>query len=116
MVHRAMHYFFFFFLLLNIEAIPTSNHKVNKLLLADIKILRFFHMKNVSFFSFKNCYMSCVVRKPAFCICENKDADQLRGNYEACQRLCFHNIDNISPLLPIKTSSHLVWLYSLVCA
>ena len=21
-----------------------------------------------------------VVRKPAFCICENKDADQLRGN------------------------------------
>ena len=24
--------------------------------------------------------MSRVVRKPAFCICENKDADQLRGN------------------------------------
>ena len=24
-------------------------------------------------------YMSRVVRKPAFCICENKDADQLRG-------------------------------------
>ena len=21
------------------------------------------------------------MRKPAFCICENKDADQLRGNY-----------------------------------
>ena len=27
--------------------------------------------------------MSLVVRKPAFCICENKDADQLRGNREA---------------------------------
>ena len=27
--------------------------------------------------------------KPAFCICENKDADQLRENREADQRLCF---------------------------
>ena len=33
--------------------------------------------------------MSCVVRKLAFCICENKDADQLRGNRKADQRLCF---------------------------
>ena len=33
--------------------------------------------------------MSRVVRKPAFCMCENKDADQLRGNREADQRLCF---------------------------
>ena len=32
---------------------------------------------------------SLVVRNPAFCICENKDADQLRGNREADQRLCF---------------------------
>ena len=32
--------------------------------------------------------MSRVVRKPAFCKCENKDADQLRGNREADQRLC----------------------------
>ena len=29
------------------------------------------------------------MRKPGFCICENKDADQLRGNREADQRLCF---------------------------
>ena len=29
------------------------------------------------------------MRKPAFCICENKDADQLRGNRVADQRLCF---------------------------
>ena len=29
------------------------------------------------------------MRKPAFCICENKDADQLRGNRETDQRLCF---------------------------
>ena len=29
------------------------------------------------------------MRKPAFCICENKDADQLPSNLEADQRLCF---------------------------
>ena len=33
--------------------------------------------------------MSFVMRKPAFCICKNKDADQLRGYREADQRLCF---------------------------
>ena len=35
------------------------------------------------------------MRKPAFCICENKDADQLRGNREADQRLCFRYRDSI---------------------
>ena len=40
------------------------------------------------------------MRKPAFCICENKDADQLRGgNREADQRLCFRYTDNTIPLL-----------------
>ena len=37
--------------------------------------------------------------KPAFCICENKDADQLCGNREADQRLCFRYIDSTIPLL-----------------
>ena len=31
--------------------------------------------------------MSRDVRKPNFCTCENKDADQLRGDREADQRL-----------------------------
>ena len=44
--------------------------------------------------------MSHVVKKPAFCICENKDADQLRSNREADQRLCFHYLDSTIPLLP----------------
>ena len=43
--------------------------------------------------------LSLVMRKPAFCICENKDADQLRGNREADQRLCFHYMDSTIPLL-----------------
>ena len=43
--------------------------------------------------------MSRVMRKPTFYICENKDADQLRGNREADQRLCFRYIDSTIPLL-----------------
>ena len=37
--------------------------------------------------------------KPTICICENKDADQLRGNREADQRLCFRYKDSRIPLL-----------------
>ena len=42
---------------------------------------------------------SPLMRKPAFCICENKDADQLRGNREADQRLYFRYRDSKIPLL-----------------
>ena len=52
-------------------------------------------------------YLSRVVRKPAFSICENKDADQLRGNREADQRLCFRYIDSTIPLLPTYEISSL---------
>ena len=59
------------------------------------------------------------MRKPTICICENKDADQIRSNHEADQRLRFRYIDSTIPLLPkyeiISPSSHLVWLYSLDC-
>ena len=44
-------------------------------------------------------HMSRVMKKPTFWICENKDADQLRGNREADQRLCFRYIDSTIPLL-----------------
>ena len=43
--------------------------------------------------------MSRIMRKTAFCICENKDADQLRGNREADKRLCFRYIDSTILLL-----------------
>ena len=43
--------------------------------------------------------MSLAVRKPAFCICENKDADQLRGDREADQRDCFRYTESTIPLL-----------------
>ena len=45
--------------------------------------------------------MSLVVRKPALCIGENKEADQLRGNCAADQRLFFFRYtDSKIPLLP----------------
>ena len=47
------------------------------------------------------------MRKPDFCICENKDADQLRGNREADQRLCFRYTDSTTPLLPKSEISSL---------
>ena len=51
--------------------------------------------------------MSRVMRKPAFCICENKD-----------QRLCFRSqiVQSLYFLNPrFHASSHLLWLYSPVC-
>ena len=51
-------------------------------------------------------YMSRHMGKPTICIGENKDADQLRGNREADQRLCFRYSDStIPPLLNSKISS-----------
>ena len=58
------------------------------------------------------------MRKPAFCRCENKDGDQLRGNREADQRLYFHYTDSTTLFFrytQFQVSSHPVWLYSLVC-
>ena len=48
---------------------------------------------------------SRIVRKPDFCLGENKGADQLRGNREADQRLCFRYTDSIFRLLLISEIS-----------
>ena len=58
------------------------------------------------------------MRNPTFSISKNKDADQLRGDREADQRLCFRYIDvkSLYFLNPkFQASSHLPLLYSLVC-
>ena len=54
------------------------------------------------------------MRKHAFCIQENKVADQLSSFRAADQRLCFHYVDSTSPL-NFQASSHLLLLYSQVC-
>ena len=62
--------------------------------------------------------MSRDVRKPDFCICENKDADQLRGNREADHVFVFaiRIVQSLYYLNPkFQFSSHLLWLYSPVC-
>ena len=51
------------------------------------------------FSSISDGKMSLVLRKLAFCICKNKDADQLRSNRKADQRLCFRYSDSMIPLL-----------------
>ena len=38
------------------------------------------------------------MRKIKFCICDDKDADQLHGNREADQCLCFRYTDSAIPL------------------
>ena len=43
--------------------------------------------------------LSRLMGKRTICIGENKDADQLRGNREADQRLCFRYSDSTIPLL-----------------
>ena len=53
--------------------------------------------------------LSCVVRKSAFCICENKD-----GNREADQSLCFRYTDSTISLL-LKSEISSLYLYSPVC-
>ena len=45
----------------------------------------------VDVISIYHAYLSRVMRNPTFCICEIKDADQLRG--------CFRYIDSTIPLL-----------------
>ena len=44
-------------------------------------------------------HMSRIMRKPTICIGKNKDADQLRGNREADQRLCFRYSESTIPVL-----------------
>ena len=80
--------------------IPTGSRTLKQLLVCIDKIIytrfakKLVHGFLVGFFLHKEvnrtdvsnaidsrfAHMTFVVRKPAFCICENKDADKLRGN------------------------------------
>ena len=56
--------------------------------------------------------------KQTICIGKNKDADQLLGNREADQRLCFRYSDSTIPLLlksEFQASSSFLCLYRPVC-
>ena len=69
---------------------------------SDQCLYRLLAMKNsalIEFALWTKRHMSLVMRKPAFCICENKDADQ---------RLCFHYIDSTIPHLSKSEISSLL--------
>ena len=58
------------------------------------------------------------MRKPAFCICENKDADQLPVTAKLISAFVFatrivHSLFFLNP--KFQASSHLLWLYNPVC-
>ena len=46
------------------------------------------------------------MRKPEFCICDNKGADQLRGDHSAEQRLRFRYIDVVRTI-PLLSKSEI---------
>ena len=52
-------------------------------------------------------HMSRIERKPDFCLCENKGADQLHSYCEADQRFCFRYTDIAIPLLSKSKLSNL---------
>ena len=62
--------------------------------------------------------VSPIMRKHAFCICENKGADQRRRNHAVDLRLYFHCIGSTFPLFDkakFQASNQLQCMYSLVC-
>ena len=80
-------------------------------LLFDLGLLSLF-VPITELYSNTRIYKS-LVRKPAFCTCENKDADQLRGNREAAQRLCIRYTDSTIPYFlnpKFQASSNRLWL------
>ena len=63
-------------------------------------------------------HMSLVMRKPAFCIYKNKDADQLAVTTQLISAFVFTTriVQFLYLLDPkFKACSHLLWLYSPVC-
>ena len=57
--------------------------------------------------------VSRIMRKPAFCICENNGADQLRSYQPAEQRLCFCNKDPKSEISSCDCLAGLFCLFAL---
>ena len=58
-------------------------------------------------------YMSLLVRKLAFCTCENKDADQLRCKLISAFVFATRKVQSLYFINPkFQASSHLLWLYS----
>ena len=95
-------FFFFLFFFFFFGIVPWSH----------IRMMGFINIKHLTYGKYK--YLSRLMGKPTIYIGENKDADQLRGNREADQRLCFRYSDSTIPLLLIKVRNFK--LLALFCA
>ena len=86
---------------LNVRSTKLLFNFLFSVLIKGLLIAIYLPLRSTKHVNYHTCrkYLSRVVRKPTFCICENKDADQLRGYREADQRLCFCYIDRTIPLL-----------------
>ena len=84
-----------FFVLFNIN----GRIRLLSLMSESLKGIPFVSLRIVSVY-----YLSHVMSKPAFCICENKGADQLRDNRAADQHLCFRFINSAILLLNQRTN------------
>ena len=83
-----------------------SDFVINQINVVHFHLRKVLFMKTVSLFTISLRRMSRPMGKPTICIGENKGANQLRGNREADQRLCFRFLDStIPPLLNFKISS-----------
>ena len=82
---------------------PCSVDQVRSAVLSDTGLVQSLSNYDVTVCQGKNyaciLYLSRLMGKPTICIGENKGADQLRGNREADQRLCFRYSDSTIPLL-----------------
>ena len=69
---------------------------------------------SISQFQYESKYdyqMSLALRKPVFCMCENRDADQPHGDREADQRSCSRHTYSIIPFPP-KSETPSLWASS----
>ena len=97
------------------KTLPTKFTDIKSIQLNSLII---FWSNRVYSLHFKNSYLSIVVRKLDFCLCENKGADQLPSNCETDQHRCFRYMDSTISLFlnpKFQASSHLLCLYSSVC-
>ena len=89
-------------MILNLQEIYNNRNKNNKLCCEETCFLYLRKTKARSAAIAQADHLLCYSYEPryeAFCIGENKDADQLRGNREADQRLCFRSSDSTIHLL-----------------
>ena len=97
----------------SLEQVSTLTH-LYSLIISPVQKMT--HLKSYhTFLSDQSTSMSLVMRKPACCICENKDADQLR---ELISAFVFATriVQSLYSLnLKSQVSNNLLWLYSPVC-